>query len=183
MRETWHQYGSHFKISKLSWRAIEQDYSLDKYEEELEKIARQERNYTPYVVAICTGFACGGFCKLFGGDWIAFLITAICTFVGFRTRARCIEFGINVYMSIAISAFLCTCLAYAFSFSGLSSTPYHPLLACTLYIVPGVPLINFVDDMIDNHLLVGITRAANTVMMVGGMAFGIAFCLEAVGDE
>lgn len=35
------------KISKLSWRAIEQDYSLDKYEEELEKIARQERNYTP----------------------------------------------------------------------------------------------------------------------------------------
>ena len=57
------------KISKLSWRAIEQDYSLDKYEEELEKIARQERNYTPYVVAICTGFACGGFCKLFGGDW------------------------------------------------------------------------------------------------------------------
>lgn len=70
------------KISKLSWRAIEQDYSLDKYEEELEKIARQERNYTPYVVAICTGFACGGFCKLFGGDWIAFLITAICTLWG-----------------------------------------------------------------------------------------------------
>lgn len=98
--------------------------------------------------------------------------------MGFRTRARCIEFGINVYMSIAISAFLCTCLAYAFSFSGLSSTPYHPLLACTLYIVPGVPLINFVDDMIDNHLLVGITRAANTVMMVGGMAFGIAFALR-----
>lgn len=63
-------------------------------------------------------------------------------------------------------------------FSGLSSTPYHPLLACTLYIVPGVPLINFVDDMIDNHLLVGITRAANTVMMVGGMAFGIAFALK-----
>ena len=140
------------KISKLSWRAIEQDYSLDKYEEELEKIARQERNYTPYVVAICTGFACGGFCKLFGGDWIAFLITAICTFVGFRTRARCIEFGINVYMSIAISAFLCTCLAYAFSFSGLSSTPYHPLLACTLYIVPGVPLERFLPAV---HFLRG----------------------------
>ena len=127
------------KISKLSWRAIEQDYSLDKYEEELEKIAHQK----------------------------------LCTFVGFRTRARCIEFGINVYMSIAISAFVCTCLAYAFSFTGWSVTPYHPLLACTLYIVPGVPLINFVDDMIDNHLLVGITRAANTVMMVGGMAIAV----------
>ena len=57
------------QVSKLSWRAIEQDYSLDKYEEELEKIVHQPRNYTPYIVAIGAGFACGGFCKLFGCDW------------------------------------------------------------------------------------------------------------------
>ena len=62
------------QISKLSWHAIEQDYSLDKYEEELEKIARQPRNYIPYIVAIGAGFACGGFCKLFGCDWIAFCL-------------------------------------------------------------------------------------------------------------
>ena len=34
------------QVSKLSWRAIEQDYSLDKYEEELEKIVHQPRNYS-----------------------------------------------------------------------------------------------------------------------------------------
>ena len=32
--------------------------------------------------------------------------------------------------------------------------------------------------MLDNFLLVGITRAANTVMMIGAMAFGIAFALR-----
>ena len=32
--------------------------------------------------------------------------------------------------------------------------------------------------MIDNHLLVGITRAANTMMMVGAMTFGIAFAMR-----
>ena len=125
------------EVSHLSWKAIEQDYSLDQYEEELERIARKPRNYMPYLVAIGAGFACGGFCKLFGCDWIAFLFASICAFVGFRVRARCIEFGINVYMSIAIAAFVATCLAYASSFSGLSSTPYHPLLACALFIVPG----------------------------------------------
>ena len=166
------------EISKLSWRAIENDYSLDQYEEELERIKNKKRNYVPYVVAIGAGFACGGFCKLFGGDWMAFLFTSICAFAGFRVRARCMEFGINHYMSIAIAALISTCLAYVSSFAGLSETPYHPLLACALFIVPGVPLINFVDDMIDNHLLVGITRAANTVMMVGGMAFGIAFAMR-----
>ena len=165
-------------ISKLSWRAIEQDYSLDKYESELERIANKPRNFSSLVVSIGAGFACGGFCKLFGCDWVAFLLASICAFLGFRVRLRCIEFGINVYMSMAIAAFLSTCLAYLSSFSGWSSTPYHPLLACALFIVPGVPLINFVDDMLDNHLLVGMTRAANTAMMMGALAFGIAFALR-----
>lgn len=166
------------EISNLSWRAIEQDYTLDRYEQELEKIRKKPRHYTPYVVAICAGFACGGFCKLFGCDWIAFLFASVCAAIGFRVRARCIDFGVNVYMSIGIAAFVSTCLAYATSFSDLSSTPYHPLLACALFIVPGVPLINFVDDMIDNYLQVGITRAANTAMMMAAMAFGIAFAMR-----
>lgn len=169
------------EISHLSWEAIEQDYSLDRYEEELERIARKARNYKPYWVALCAGFACGGFCKLFGGDWTAFLFASICAFLGFRVRERCVAFGINYYMSLAIAAFVSTCLAYASTFSSLSSTPYHPLLACALFIVPGVPLINFVDDMIDNYLLVGITRAANATMMVGAMTFGIAFALRLLG--
>ena len=166
------------QISKLSFKATEENYSLDDYEKELENIIHTPRNYTPYLVAIGAGFACGGFCKLFGSDWIAFLFASICAFIGFRVRARCMKTGINVYMSIGIAAFVSTCLAYASSFSGLSSTPYNPLLACALFIVPGVPLINFVDDMIDNHLLVGITRAANTIMMIGAMTFGIAFAMR-----
>ena len=68
----------------------------------------KKRNYVPYVVAIGAGFACGGFCKLFGGDWLAFLFTSICAFAGFRVRARCMEFGINHYMSIAIAALIST---------------------------------------------------------------------------
>ena len=72
------------EISKLSWRAIERDYSLDQYEEELNKISTKKRNYTPYLVAVGAGFACGGFCKLFGCDWIAFLFASISAFCGFR---------------------------------------------------------------------------------------------------
>ena len=78
------------EISKLSWKAIEQDYSLDRYEEELEKIKSKKRNYLPYLVAVGAGFACGGFCKLFGCDWIAFLFASICAFMGFSVSARCI---------------------------------------------------------------------------------------------
>lgn len=171
------------EISRLSWRAIEEDYSLDRYEEELERIGGKPRNYPPLLVAVCAGFACGGFCKLFGCDWVAFFFASLCAFIGFRVRTRCLEFGLNIYMSIAVAACISTCLAYVTSFTGWSDTPNHPLLACALFIVPGVPLINFVDDMIDNYLLVGITRAANTVMMMGAMAFGIVLAIKMLAIE
>lgn len=43
------------EVSKLSWRAIEQDYTLDQYEEELENIRKKKRNYTPWQVAVGAG--------------------------------------------------------------------------------------------------------------------------------
>ncbi len=166
------------KVSKLSWRAIEKDYSLAEFERELDLIANEPRHYAPYLVALGGGLACGGFCKLFGSDWYAFIFASVCAFIGLTTRMKCVEHGFNLYMSLGISAFISTCMAYATTYLGWSETPYHPLLACALYIVPGVPLINFVDDMIDNHLLVGMTRAANTAMMLGALTIGITFALR-----
>lgn len=167
-------------VSKLSWKALENDYTLDQYEQELEEIRTRKRNYTPWQVAIGAGFACGGFCIQFGCDWIAFLYASIAAIIGMRVRAHCNESGLNHYMGIAISAFISTMLAWASTFlpAEWTNTPWHPLLACALFIVPGVPLINFVDDMMDNYIQVGIVRAVNTLLMVSAMAFGIAFAVK-----
>ena len=43
-------------ISKLSWKAIREDYTIEQYADELEAIAKRPRNYTPVQVAIGTGF-------------------------------------------------------------------------------------------------------------------------------
>lgn len=167
-------------VSKLSWKAIREDYSIEQYAEELEQIASRPRNYKPWQVAVGTGFACGGFCIQFGCDWVAFFYASIAAAIGMRLKGLLVEKGINVYMSIAISAFVSTILAWASIFlpANWTSTPLHPLLACALFIVPGVPLINFVDDMLDNYIQVGLTRAINTFLMLVAMSFGIAFFLK-----
>ncbi len=172
-------------ISKLSWRAIREDYSIARYAEELEAIAKRPRNYTANQVAIGTGFACGGFCIQFGCDWTAFLYASVAAAIGMRLKGLLTEKGINVYMAIAISAFISTVLAWGTGFlpSSWTDTPLHPLLACALFIVPGVPLINFVDDMLDNYIQVGLTRAINTFLMIVAMSFGIAFFLKLVNFD
>ena len=184
------------KISKLSWRAIKEDYTMEQYEKELDQISKNKRNYTPWQVAIGGGFACGGFCIQFGCDWTAFLYSSIASILGFRLRLWLNSKGSNTYINIGISAFVSTLIAWL---SGLllttegiasslpafmiSSTPWHPLMACALFIIPGVPLINFVNDMLSGYVQIGITRAVNTLLMVLAMAFGIVFAIQVCGID
>lgn len=56
-------------------------------------------------------------------------------------------------------------------------------MACALFIVPGVPLINFVSDMLDNHIETGLVRATNTLLMIVAMSFGIAVAIKFCGID
>lgn len=186
-------------LSRLSWTAIREDYSLDKYEEEFEKIRSRKRNYTPWQVAIGAGFACGGFCVQFGCDWPAFFYASIAAILGFRLRMYLNSLGSNGYANIAVAAFVSTLLAWLSAYISMpvvadhlpvwlasvlhSDTVWHPLLACALFIVPGVPLINFVSDMLDSHFEMGLNRALNTLLMVASMSFGIAVAIKVCGID
>ena len=172
-------------ISKLSWRAIRENYTLDQYEAALKEIASRQRNYKPWQVAVGAGFACGGFCVQFGCDWPAFFYASIAAIIGFGLRLYLNERGSNSYVNIAVAAFVSTLIAWAFGLYNIlgSGTPWHPLMACALFIVPGVPLINFVSDMLTGYTQIGLTRAINTLLMVLAMAFGIAFAIDVSGID
>ncbi len=183
-------------ISHLSWKAIRDDYTLDEYEQRLEAIAHKPRHYTPWQVAIGGGLACGGFCIQFGCDWPSFFYASIAAILSMRLRTWLLEKGANTYICIGTAAFVATLLAWLESFISLSpaiasvvpqfmvsDTPWHPLLACALFIVPGVPLINFVNDMLAGHIRTGLTRALHTLLIVLAMAFGIAFAIRVCGID
>ena len=181
-------------ISRLTWKAIQEDYSLDDYSEALEEIATRKRHYSDWMVAICAGFACGGFCIQFGCDWPAFFYCSIAAILGNRLRMYLNHLGSNIYADIAIAAFASTMIAWLSTFIStpefmayiptelqpvlFSKTPWHPLMACALFIVPGVPLINFVSDMLDNNIEIGLVRATSTLLMVLAMSFGIALAIK-----
>lgn len=53
-------------ISKASWNAISEDWSMEQIETELKRIKEQKR-YPRIVVLIAVSFAGMGFCNIFGG--------------------------------------------------------------------------------------------------------------------
>lgn len=183
-------------ISHLSRRALTEEMTIDEYEHRLHAIATTRRQYSPWMVAVGGGFACGGFCIQFGCDWPAFFYASIAAILASRFRMFLGKKGCNEYVNIGIAALLATIMAWLTSFLSInptlsqavpawmvSSTPWHPLLACALFIVPGVPLINFVSDMLEGYIQIGITRAVKVLMMVTAMAFGIAFAIQVCGID
>lgn len=169
------------EISKLSWRALEKKYSLDQYEDDLKKITKAKRHYPRWLVVLAIGFACGGFCKLFGCDWPAFFVTSIASAVAVFCRQEMHHRHYNMYMIVAISAFIAVFIAGLASFLHISDTPHHPIFASVLFLIPGVPIINCLDDMIDGFTIVGVTRAVIVSITLGAISFGMIFALKSLG--
>ena len=165
-------------VSRVIWRAMRDNWSLERFEKELETVESRKNPYSNFATALASRFACGGSCLLFGGDFIAFFVTAVCAFFGFYARILCNKRGFNNYAGIAIAAFVATSLATLSQSVVHSATPMHPIVACALFIVPGVPLINAADDMLNSFIMAGITRAFHTVLIIGSMAFGTAIALH-----
>lgn len=170
-------------VSQLSWRALAEKYVIPAFKADLDsmKLESTKRYYSPFVTSLAAGLACGGFCKLFGCDWVAFIYTAIAACLGFWARRWCNLFEINPYISTAISACVATAAAYGTSFLPGSETPWFPMIACMLFLVPGIPLINSFDDLMNNYIVSGMTRAASTILVVLAMTFGIVGAISLCG--
>ena len=164
-------------ISKMIWRAMEENYPLDRYEKELLKIQHQPSPYPLIMRAAGASFACGGFSMLFGADWIAFFATAIASFIGFFVRELCRHYAFHTYATTAITAFAASMVAWSTQFAFPSSTPLYPMMSCSLFLIPGIPMINAIDDMLNNFINGGIIRLVNALLIISCMTFGIVLAL------
>lgn len=168
-------------VSQLSWRAIQEGYSVRHFERVLDRIKKLPADYPAWLVTLGAAMGCGGFSVLFGGDWPSFIPAMIAGLVGFSVRFFLIKERFNFYMVTAMSAFLATLTAWLMMLilpEGFTDRPFHPFLACALYLVPGVALINFLDDMLDNYLLMGVARLSNALVQIASMTFGIVLAVS-----
>ncbi len=164
-------------VSVLTWRALERQYSLTTYERLLHSLPQTVSKYPDWVKGIASALACSGLALLFGGTIISSLLTFCCAIIGYFTRSYCIRLGFNSYVGIALGAFTAMTSAYTvYSFVD-QDTLLYALVCCTLFMIPGVPLINTVIDTINDHILSGITRGIRTILIVGSMTLGMAIAL------
>lgn len=167
-------------LSALSWDAIDQKLPLDEIRRRYEALTAKPR-MDPIFVLLTVGMANASFCRLFGGDWTAVGIVFTSTLVGFAAKQRMQAHGVNHFLIFILSAFMASlCATAALRFD---CTAEIALATSPLYLVPGVPLINGVIDIVEGHILVGCSRLINALLLIICIAVGLSATLLMVKNS
>ena len=164
-------------VSRFTRNELTENISLNKIRESLENIVAKKKNYSMPQTIFATGAACGGFCFLFGGDIFAVFYTMLCAMLGKTLQLKLLKFGINEFFVTASAACAATLTAYFAHFLP-SSTVWMPIIACALFLIPGVPMINATVDILNKFLSNGMNSALRAMFVSIPMAAGIVLAAE-----
>ena len=116
--------------------------------------------------------------ELFGGSWTAIAIVFVATLIGFSLKSFMQKRHISHYVIFVISALVSSLIA---SVSLLfDATPDIAIGTSVLFLIPGVPLLNGVIDIVESHILLGMTRLVGALLLVMCIAVGLSITLAIV---
>ena len=151
-------------LSALSWDALDEGLSLDEIRSRYRTLVDKPRMD-----------------PIFGGDWTAVGIVFTATLVGFAVKQRMQAHAVNHFLVFACSAFVASlCATAALRFD---CTAEIALATSPLFLVPGVPLINGVIDIMEGHVLMGGSRLVNALLQIVCIAVGLSATLLMVKDS
>lgn len=169
------------ELSALSWEIHDERLPLATIREKYRQIVTAPVMH-PLLVLLLTGLANASFCRLFGGDWCSMAVVLAATLVGMYLKQRMLATSLNHYIVFIVSAFVASLCASSALFLG-TATSDIALATSTLYLVPGVPLINGVIDVVEGHTLTGFGRLIQAALLIVCIAIGLSFTLFLVKDS
>ena len=177
-------HGVNFKlvsgISRMSWRVIEDKMTLEQINEDINRLTNLP-HYPRLVVLSLVALAGASFCRLFGGEGWELVVTFVASFFGLFIRQEALKKRFNPYLAIVFASFAASMIAGLSVKLGIGDTPEHALATSVLFLIPGVPLINSLTDIIDGNTLNGIVRGVNCFVMAFAIALGLMLAMQIYG--
>ena len=98
----------------------------------------------------------------------------VATFVGFKLKQLLLEDGVNVKFVFLICAFFSSVIATSGYIFGLGNKPEIALGTCVLYLIPGIPYINSISDLMGGDYLVAYSRFMDAIILTFCLSVGLS---------
>ena len=124
-------------------------------------------------VLLLTSLANASFCRLFGGDVIAMLIVFFSTLLGYKLKQIMLEEGCDVRFTFLCASFFSATFSAGGHIFGIGNTPEIALGTSVLYLIPGVPYMNAVSDVLYRHYLCAFSRFIDAAILTACLSAGL----------
>jgi uncharacterized membrane protein YjjP (DUF1212 family) len=159
-------------ISRMSWKVFDGNWTLEQVAVELRRLKKLP-HYPQWLVLTTVGLAGAAFCHIFGGGIIDMAVAFTATYAGLFTRNLTVRKKFNPYICVYFAALIASLIAGLAEFFNIGSNPAAAFSTSVLFLVPGVPLINSVTDMMDGNIQNGIVRMVNGLIIALAIAMGV----------
>lgn len=159
-------------LSSLSWDFADGLIDADTAYRRFEDIVKG-KSLNGSVVRLLTCCANASFCELFGGDAISMAVVFAATYVGFWVKQFLLSKQMNVYIVFGISSLVAALLSSCVYIFHLGSTPDIAFGTSVLYLVPGIPYLNSVCDLVTGHQRLGLERIFDALNLTIALSLGL----------
>jgi len=156
--------------------------SLDTFNERLDTLERSPNEHSAAATVIAVAVMAASLARLFGADWpvvgAAFLAGTISILLRQALARRDLN-AIALAFGTAFLSGLCSAIAVRLA---PGASPVLCLTAAGMILVPGVPLINGVRDLVTGHSGNGVARLAIGGVTVLAIGFALFLAAACAGD-
>ncbi|MCU0387803.1 MAG: threonine/serine exporter family protein [Chitinophagaceae bacterium] len=167
-------------ISQLSWEVHDNKVGPAKAREKLKEIVG-EPHYNRWLNLLFVSLAGAAFCFTFGGNAIEMAVGFLATFLGLFCKQQMLKKHFNTYIITFISAACAGFVVGSVHFLVPEVVLEHAFATCVLFLIPGVPLINAVTDILEGYTINGVARGVGALVHALAIAFGLIVVLKIFG--
>jgi len=168
-------------VNQLSREFAEKIVDLPKLYQQLKRIDKDTPEFPLFLQIISAAFLSAFLMVLFGGSWLNFIPTLLIGGIGFFVRYEIKQNFDLRFLDTFFSSFIIGMLALLFTQTGLTLSFDYMCIGAVMPLVPGVAITASLRDILAGHLVSGLVRGTEAIIVAASIAIGIACILFMFG--
>lgn len=164
-------------VNQLSREFAEKSVNLTTLYQQLKKIDKNTPEFPLSIQILSAAFLM----ILFGGSWLNFIPTLLIGGVGYSAKHLIKQSFDLRFFDTFLASLVIGLLAFAFTQTNLAVSFDYMCIGAVMPLVPGVAITASLRDTLAGHLVSGLVRGTEAIIVAAAIAIGIACVLSIFG--